>query len=115
MTQLSVRVAAAGLASGFVLAGTLLAQAQPYGGPGMMGGYGGGLGPFGPILMVLSVAVVVVASVWFLRRFAPVGPRRIGCAHAGGGGLDVLEQRYARGEINRAEYLQKKGDISAKG
>jgi len=29
------------------------------------------------------------------------------------GGLDLLEQRYARGEINREEYLQKKGDLQA--
>jgi putative membrane protein len=26
-------------------------------------------------------------------------------------GLDVLEERYARGEINRDEYLEKKRDI----
>ena len=26
-------------------------------------------------------------------------------------GLEVLARRYARGEIDRAEYLQKKGDI----
>ncbi len=25
----------------------------------------------------------------------------------------VLEQRYARGEVNREEYLQKKGDLQA--
>jgi len=29
------------------------------------------------------------------------------------GGLDLLEQRYARGEVNREEYLQKKGDLQA--
>ncbi len=28
-------------------------------------------------------------------------------------GLDFLEQRYARGEVNREEYLQKKGDLQA--
>jgi uncharacterized membrane protein len=27
-------------------------------------------------------------------------------------GFDVLEERYARGEINREEYLEKKRDIS---
>jgi putative membrane protein len=26
-------------------------------------------------------------------------------------GLNILEERYARGEINRDEYLQKKHDI----
>ena len=29
------------------------------------------------------------------------------------GGLDLLEQRYTRGEVNREEYLQKKGDLQA--
>ena len=87
-------------------------SAQPYG-PGMMGGfgygYGSGLGMFGPILMVLSVAVIIVASIWFLRRFAPAGSHRMHGPRSGG--LDVLEERYARGEINRDEYLQKKKDI----
>jgi putative membrane protein len=114
MTRLSLRVAAVGLASGVVVASIALAQAQPFGGPGMMGGWGGngfGIGPFGPILMVLAIAVIVVASVWFLRRFAPVGPQRM--AGSRSGGLDVLEQRYARGEVDRDEYLQKKGDLLA--
>jgi putative membrane protein len=110
MNHLSFRVAAAALASGVVLAGSVvLAQAQPYGGPGMMGGFGGGIGLFGPILMVLVIAVTIVASLWFLRRFAPAGPHRMAAPRSGG--LDVLEQRYARGEINRDEYLQKKSDI----
>jgi putative membrane protein len=26
-------------------------------------------------------------------------------------GLELLDERYARGEINRDEYLQKRGDI----
>jgi uncharacterized membrane protein len=26
-------------------------------------------------------------------------------------GLGLLEERYARGEVNREEYLQKKGDL----
>jgi putative membrane protein len=46
--------------------------------------------------------------IWALRAIMGVGlhhgPRR-------SSGRDVLEERYARGEINRDEYLQKKKDI----
>ena len=111
MSNFRFRTAAAALVGAAALTGaTMLAHAQPYGGPGMMGGFGGGFGLFGPIFTVLAIAVIVVASVWFLRRFAPAGPHRMRCGHRSG--LDVLEQRYASGAINREEYLQKKSDIS---
>jgi putative membrane protein len=31
--------------------------------------------------------------------------------HRRSSGLDVLEERYARGEIHRDEYMEKKKDI----
>jgi CRP/FNR family transcriptional regulator, dissimilatory nitrate respiration regulator len=34
--------------------------------------------------------------------------RKVAQAFTRSSGLDVLEERYARGEINRDEYLQKK-------
>ncbi len=80
---------------------------------GMMGGYGGyGGWGFGLIHMVFWVVIliaVVAGVVWFTRSMAGTPP-----PHAAGrrsAGLDVLEERYARGEINRDEYLQKKQDI----
>jgi len=63
------------------------------------------LGPL--ILLGLAIAAVV----WVVR--ATAGPdRRPGDAERPRGrGLAVLEERYARGEISREEFLQKKADL----
>jgi putative membrane protein len=50
--------------------------------------------------------------VWFIRSSPSIGLGRQ-ASIGRPGGLDLLEQRYARGEINREEYLQKKGDLQA--
>jgi len=81
---------------------------------GMMGGWGGyggyGYGIFGMIIWIVILVGIVALVVWLVRSVAAPGmhphppPRR-------SSGLDVLEERYARGEINRDEYLQKKKDI----
>ncbi len=77
---------------------------------GMMGGYGYGHGPLHLIVWVVILIAIVALVVWLVRSLAGPGahhhlpPRR-------SVGLDVLEERYARGEIKREEYLQKKKDI----
>jgi putative membrane protein len=55
---------------------------------------------------------VVILIVTALSRGArhPAGPFWRGSA-----ALDILEQRYARGEIGRDEYLQKKRDLMGGG
>jgi putative membrane protein len=84
---------------------------------GMMGGWGGyggyGYGTFGMIIWIVVLIAIVALVIWLVRSLAGGGmqnmhhpsPRR-------SSGLDILEARYARGEINRDEYLQKKKDIS---
>ena len=78
-------------------------------------GYGnwGGWGWYGPLHMIvwlLILGLVIAGIVWFARGTArpadtpQSSPRR-------SPGLEVLEERYARGEINRDEYLQKRRDI----
>jgi putative membrane protein len=54
--------------------------------------------------------VIVVALLVFIFRALAWGshPTLPGSASAG---LHTLDERYARGEINREEYLQKKRDI----
>lgn len=64
--------------------------------------------PFTGILWLVVVAVVVVGIVLLARS-------RGDTASSGGGraAMDVLDERYARGEIDREEYLQRKDDLSA--
>lgn len=61
---------------------------------------------FWPLALVLLAGGVF----WFMRSSPSIGlgPNTAGARQ---GGLDVLEQRYARGEVNREEYLLKKGDL----
>jgi len=74
-----------------------------------MMGYGFG---FGGIWMILIVAIIVIAVVMIAKgaggdRWASPSsgesPRR--------SALQLLEERYARGELEREEFLQKKRDL----
>jgi putative membrane protein len=75
---------------------------------GMMGWSYGAFGVFHMILWIVIVGSIIAAVIWFVR--APGANRSFLRPSSG---LQVLEERYARGEINRDEYLQKKEDICA--
>ena len=78
-------------------------------GPGaMMGGWG--FGGFGMIFPLIVIIALVVGCVWLARNFAPgsASPPTPPRSRA----LDVLEERYARGEIDRDEYLRKRSDLA---
>lgn len=77
---------------------------------GMMSGYGWGYGPVHMIFWAVVLIAVIAAIVWLVRSMSG-GPAGGGTARRSAG-LDLLEERYARGEINRDEYLQKKKDIA---
>ena len=83
----------------------------------MMDGYGwGAMGwmPFMGIfwLLILVLIVAAVAGVMRAPGSAQEPPEKAGRRSAG---LEILEERYARGEIGRNEYLQKKRDILERG
>lgn len=80
------------------------------GGYGMTGGFGGGFG-FGGIFMilwwVLIIAGIVVLVKWLATSFG-TGGRSGGESKA----LDLLKERYARGEIDEQEFQKRKRDLS---
>ena len=78
---------------------------------GMMGSWGGGwLGLSGMLIWLLLLVLFVVGVIWLVRNTAS---RREPSQQSGrrSPGLDILDERYAKGEINRDEYLHKKSDI----
>jgi putative membrane protein len=78
---------------------------------GAFDGWGWRWWPHGP-LSWLVVLAVIAAVVWFLR--APtIRSDAAGRPEPHSRGLDLLEERYARGEIGRDEYLQKRRDLAA--
>lgn len=75
-----------------------------YGWDGMMGGMGIGL-----ISMVLFWVLIIVGIVVLVKWLAggPVAPGQPPTRTA----LDILRERYARGEVEREEFEQKKRDL----
>jgi putative membrane protein len=95
----------------FPLAGDALAQWRGRGyewghGPGMMGGYGGGW--FGSIIMVAFWIAVIIGIVFLIRWLVLSTKGEVG---KGETALDILKKRYARGEIDKKEFDQKKKDL----
>lgn len=86
-------------------------------GYGIMSGYGsgygvmgGGYGLFGMIIWIVVLVAVVVGIVWLVRALGDAGHSHN--AQSGrSSGLDLLEERYARAEITRDDFQQKKRDI----
>ncbi len=69
----------------------------------MMGGYGwmDGFGWLGMLVMALFWIGVIVLVIWGLRRIStPQQPNVASDA------VEILKQRYARGEISHEEFLQ---------
>ncbi len=88
--------------------------AQPSGSythdPHMLGGWGWGGMILGPIMMILFIAAALAAVVLVLRALG-VGPRRP-AAREGRAALDILNERFARGEIDKDDYEERKRALS---
>ncbi|MDN4646073.1 SHOCT domain-containing protein [Arthrobacter sp. PsM3] len=89
----------------------------------MMGGYGSGMGWTGMYWLLLIVGVLLLAGlgIWFFsaarRRGGPTGsPDGGGSGPAGSVGTprEILDERFARGELTAEEYHERlrtlKGD-----
>lgn len=72
------------------------------------GDYGNMMGFGGGIMMLLFWAAVIIFIVWAVKE---IGGKNNGKRDSNSA-LDILKERYAKGEINKEEFEQKKKDLS---
>ncbi len=73
----------------------------------MYGPWDGGWWAFGMMLIsLLFVALIVVGAVFFVRSFS--GGGGTGPQQQGSRALDILDERFARGEIDQEEYEERR-------
>ncbi len=63
---------------------------------------------FGPLMMIVFIVLTALIVAWVLRA---LGFGWQSSAH-GHSALDILNERFARGEIDRAEYEERKHLLS---
>jgi putative membrane protein len=82
----------------------------------MHGGFG--MGGFLPLLSTLLFLILVAVGIVILVRFLNLQRTRLGPSPSGESRpLEILKERYARGEIDTEEYAERKriltgGDLS---
>ncbi len=88
---------------------TVSAAAQTYADHPHMGAWGWGGMIFGPIMMIVFIALIVGAVVLVIR-WTGLG----GSAVAGGANKarHILDERFARGEIDKDDYEERKRVLS---
>lgn len=76
-----------------------------HGGYGMMGMAGIGMH------LILGIGIIVLGIYFFRRIFSQSHTNRLSKQSSG---LDILRERYARGEIDSVDYLSRKKDLEDK-
>lgn len=82
-------------------------------GPGMMGGYGMGygMGWFGGIIMIVFWVAVIVGIVFLIRWLAVSTREGRREAKPEDSAIEILRKRYARGDISKEEFEERKRDL----
>lgn len=75
---------------------------------------GWGMGGFGMVFNIALWILAIAAVVWFFRWLFQPGGRFGKDAGSGSQALDILDQRYASGEIDKSQYDAMKRDIIAR-
>jgi putative membrane protein len=79
-------------------------------GPGSFGGWGMGL--FGGIFSIIFWVLVIVGLIFLIKWLIQSTKGDLGSGRSGSSrALDILKERYARGEINKEEFEEKKRDL----
>ena len=79
-------------------------------GPGMMGGWG--MGWFGGIFMMIFWVLVLVGLVFLIKWLIQTTNRVKSDAGNSNRALEILKERYARGEIDTTEFETMKLELS---
>ena len=85
---------------------------SPWGMHMMWGSWGVGM----RLMMFLFWAALIVAVVYFIRWLITAGDHRQQAVtgHGTESALDILQKRYARGEISKAEFQDMRQDLQEK-
>lgn len=79
-------------------------------GPGMMGGWGTGW--FGGIFMLVFWVLIIIGLIFLIRWLIQSTKGESGRIMSNSSrALDILKERYARGEIDKHEFEEKKKDL----
>ena len=81
-------------------------------GPGMMWGYGGFGMLFGLVFMILVLAAVAVGLLLLLRSLGFIDNRSATLHRPNNAALDILRERFAKGEIDAKEFDERKRHLS---
>lgn len=107
------RILPVAAAAGAAIA-ALPAMAQPseplYYGPHMWGGWGWFFGPF---MMLAVVVLIVVLTALVVRWLGGFGTGGIDRGEPGKTALDILRERFARGEIDKQEFEDRQRTLGA--
>ena len=71
----------------------------------------GGLFSGGFLSIILWVFIILIAVLLVMALFRFLRSREAGFKRDREDSLDILKARYARGELNRAQYLKMKGTL----
>ena len=80
-------------------------------GPGMMGGWG--MGWFGMIFMLVFWVLVIVGLVFLIKWLIQTTSSGKTDGRTGPKAIDILKERYARGEVSKDEFETIKQDLQS--
>ena len=78
-------------------------------GPGMMGNWG--MGWFGMIFMMIFWVLVIIGLVFLVKWLIQASSSGKAAQQTGQRAVEILKERYARGEIDKAEFESMKRDL----
>ena len=71
------------------------------------------MGWFGTIFMMIFWVLIIVGLIFLIKWLIQTTKKEPEAMHGGSKALGILKERYARSEINKEEFEEKKRDLMA--